>query len=158
MLDAETPLVTATIADRILTVTNYSSQSVLAWKIGTAGSIGSMAEICQPSILPGRSATYALTARLASIEPQLDAVLRADGSILGPNTWGVGKYYGLWQQVMSGGPAYPSGDHFAWAGDSLTFARGWARQFQDRHGDAPQIVPPASFIQRPRARSAIIKP
>ena len=125
---------TTTVNQGLLTVINNHVSAVVAFHLEDSEHRG----INQTDLIPvGSQHTYQ-----ASGDYKLDGVLYEDGSIQGPNRWRVDLHYKLWQEVQSGGPAYPSALDYTQRGDSYFYARIWARQYKRKHGVMLVIVWP----------------
>ena len=90
-------------------------------------------------IYPNHYVTYA---GMTDVGYRLDGVLYTDGSVEGPNTWGIDKHYQLWRDVMKGGPAFPANCRYAECGDSVDFVSIWKHDYHRLHGHDPLIIYP----------------
>ena len=125
----------------ILTVTNRdAARTLVAFHL--KGATSSINEIID--IAPGKASQFPLP---AGGPFNIDGFLFSDGSIEGPDSWGIAKHLQLYRDVMRGGPAYPSADPDA--PDALSYARHWAWLFKHRFGFPPVIVDPDQFRPPP---------
>ncbi|MDE2103742.1 MAG: hypothetical protein KGL39_41275, partial [Patescibacteria group bacterium] len=60
--------------------------------------------------------------------------LFADGSVSGPNRWGIDLHYDLRRAIFAGEHVLAREATYEQAGDSITYAQMWARQYKRRTG------------------------
>ena len=139
------------VDEGILTVRNAGSSPIVAFHFEepNGDSVNQITEIA-----PGSQQRYEVKGESYAI----DGVLFADGTIQGPNRWGVEKHFKLWQDVMKGGPAYPEEGNYAETGASGFYAFIWSKTYRRKYGTDPLIVLPAPRGPAPQIAGSTIIP
>lgn len=86
----------------------------------------------------------------------IDAIMYSDGTVEGPNTWGLDQWVNNYQRMKDGLPVYPNSKLRAESGGSIMWVREWAKLYEEEFGKKPVVFEPAKEGVRPNVYSQMV--